>query len=370
MALTVPTWAPALTPLLTDHSSWRASRRQGQVRRHRHADGADGAQAGHAVPLPLQGAADLLGDADHAPGAQPGARPAGGRPRGGGAASLTPAARSGTSGALCPSRSSSASMTSGSNLVPAPRAQLGDGLVGRQRRAIGAVGGHRDVGVAGEDDARADRDPVAREAVRVAACRPSARARGGRSARSPPRSLVRSRIRSPATGCSAITSHSSAVSGPCLCRISAGIASLPTSCSSARVGDPLDLLGRRPSIIATPRARCTTSLGVLVRVVVALLDRGGERLHGGGGAALRLQQRELALDLGVGDRDAALAGALGQHQRAVGLLEQRRRRRGRRARRRRRSSTRRRSRRGSARRRARSSSSSEPGSSSTNSSPP
>jgi len=26
IALTVPTWAPALTPLLTDHSSWRASR--------------------------------------------------------------------------------------------------------------------------------------------------------------------------------------------------------------------------------------------------------------------------------------------------------------------------------------------------------
>ena len=30
IALTVPTWAPALTPLLTDHSSWRASRPQGK----------------------------------------------------------------------------------------------------------------------------------------------------------------------------------------------------------------------------------------------------------------------------------------------------------------------------------------------------
>lgn len=30
LALTVPTWAPALTPLLTDHSSWRASRPQGK----------------------------------------------------------------------------------------------------------------------------------------------------------------------------------------------------------------------------------------------------------------------------------------------------------------------------------------------------
>jgi hypothetical protein len=26
IALTVPTWAPALTPLMTDHSAWRASR--------------------------------------------------------------------------------------------------------------------------------------------------------------------------------------------------------------------------------------------------------------------------------------------------------------------------------------------------------
>jgi hypothetical protein len=30
IALTVPTWAPALTPLLTDHSSWRASRAKGE----------------------------------------------------------------------------------------------------------------------------------------------------------------------------------------------------------------------------------------------------------------------------------------------------------------------------------------------------
>jgi len=30
IALTVPTWAPALTPLLTDHSSWRASRGEGK----------------------------------------------------------------------------------------------------------------------------------------------------------------------------------------------------------------------------------------------------------------------------------------------------------------------------------------------------
>ena len=30
IALTVPTWAPALTPLLTDKSAWRASRAEGK----------------------------------------------------------------------------------------------------------------------------------------------------------------------------------------------------------------------------------------------------------------------------------------------------------------------------------------------------
>ena len=30
IALTIPTWAPSLTPLLTDHSSWRASRPEGK----------------------------------------------------------------------------------------------------------------------------------------------------------------------------------------------------------------------------------------------------------------------------------------------------------------------------------------------------
>jgi hypothetical protein len=30
IALTIPTWAPALTPLMTDHSAWRASRAKGK----------------------------------------------------------------------------------------------------------------------------------------------------------------------------------------------------------------------------------------------------------------------------------------------------------------------------------------------------
>ena len=41
VALTVPTWAPALAVGLGADTSWRASRGTGQVRRHLRADGAD-----------------------------------------------------------------------------------------------------------------------------------------------------------------------------------------------------------------------------------------------------------------------------------------------------------------------------------------
>ena len=72
IALTVPTWAPALTPLLTDHSSWRASRAKGKCNDTATQTAQTTLDLGRAVPLPLQGAADLLGDAGHPPGTQPG----------------------------------------------------------------------------------------------------------------------------------------------------------------------------------------------------------------------------------------------------------------------------------------------------------
>ena len=67
---------------------------------------------------------------------------------------------------------SSAATTRGSNCVPAPRsssARAGS----RHRRAVGAVGGHRVVGVAGEDDARAQRDVLAPQPVGVAQAVPA-----------------------------------------------------------------------------------------------------------------------------------------------------------------------------------------------------
>ena len=125
IALTVPTWAPALTPLLTDHSSWRASRAKGKC---------NDTSTQTAQPALKQVAqyrclykARLTYSATLVtrPVPNPDRRPPALGSRGGGAASLTPAARSGTSGVLWPSRSSSASMTSGSNFEPASGAAAG-----------------------------------------------------------------------------------------------------------------------------------------------------------------------------------------------------------------------------------------------------
>ena len=235
IALTVPTWAPALTPLLTDHSSWRASRAKGKCNDTGTQTAQMALEARRAVPLPLQGAADLLGDAGHAPGTQPGRATAGDvGSRGGVAASLTPAARSGTCGRVVAEQ------------VQQRVDDVGVELASRRRRAArrrACVGGERRRGRAarsssrrrrGRRGSRASRPGCARARARPGSrCRPSARARGGRSGRAPASSLVRARMRSPTIGCSDMTSHSSRVSGPFLSSSSSGMASLPTSCSSA-----------------------------------------------------------------------------------------------------------------------------------------
>ena len=66
----------------------------------------------------------------------------------------------------------SASVTLGSNCVPAQRVISRDGGAVRPRRAVGAVGRDRAVGVAGEHDAAAQRDLVAHQVVRVAGAVP------------------------------------------------------------------------------------------------------------------------------------------------------------------------------------------------------
>ena len=64
---------------------------------------------------------------------------------------------------------SNASTTAASNWLPAPRAQLDQRRLGAHGRAPGAVGEHRVEGVADGDDARAERDVLAGQAVGVPA---------------------------------------------------------------------------------------------------------------------------------------------------------------------------------------------------------
>ena len=100
------------------------------------------------------------------------------------------------------------------------------------------------------------------------------------------------------------------------------MASFPTSCSSAAWPIRSTASARLAEQHRDAPRQVDDLLGMAVRVVVARVDRGGERVHGGGRRVLALQPRELLLGVGVGDRDAALAHALGQQERAVGRAEQ------------------------------------------------
>ena len=69
VALTVPTWAPALAVGLGADTSWRASRGKGTCEDTLDQHGADAAQPARAVLLPVQDRAPgVLGDAGHRAG--------------------------------------------------------------------------------------------------------------------------------------------------------------------------------------------------------------------------------------------------------------------------------------------------------------
>ena len=87
------------------------------------------------------------------------------------------------SSVLLDQASAKAATTAGSNCVPAQRSSSARASPGVHARAVGAVGDHRVEGVADGDDARAERDLLAGEAVGVAARRPSARGWSARARR-------------------------------------------------------------------------------------------------------------------------------------------------------------------------------------------
>ena len=131
------------------------------------------------------------------------------------------------------STSSSAATTVGSNWVPAQRRSSASASSRGERPAVGAVAVERVPGVAGQDDARGERDVLAGEPVGVAVAVPALVLVADGAGDAPPGRGRSARIRSPMTGCSRITCHSSASSGPGLCSSSSGMPILPTSCSSA-----------------------------------------------------------------------------------------------------------------------------------------
>ena len=124
------------------------------------------------------------------------------------------------------------------------------GLLDRKAPAVGPVGRHRVERVADEDDARLERNLLARQPVGIAARRRSARGSGGRSAgrRRAARS-ERGSARRARDACS-MTSRSSVVSGPGFRRISDGMPIFPMSWKSAPSSRRFSAFGVEPELAA------------------------------------------------------------------------------------------------------------------------
>ena len=109
--------------------------------------------------------------------------------------------------------SSAAATTCGSSWCPASAPQPALGLGAGQRLAVRAVGRHHVPRVAGEDDARRQRDVLAGQPVRIARRRPSARGRA-HGARRPAGTGCRAGCARRPRVWSRTSAHSSSLSGP------------------------------------------------------------------------------------------------------------------------------------------------------------
>ena len=183
----------------------------------------------------------------------------------------------------------STSTTCGSNWVPAP-AQLGDGLGMGHRLTIRAVGRHRVVGVAREDDARADGDRVAGDAVGIPPAVPAlvlVADDPGHAAQ--PRDGAQDALADDRVVLHELPLVLAELPG--LLRMSSEMATLPMSCSSAAALTRSTSSSSSPRPLATPSTSLTHLLGVVARVAVALAQGHGERGHGV--AALALLGRDV-----------------------------------------------------------------------------
>ena len=240
----------------------------GHVRRRR-------GVARRAAGVTIADLAGAVGD-DYGPAPWPASGPGSRRPRRRGAASpgrcrgrddLDDRLDDAAGRTACPGSARSSSMRLGSDIA----------------RAVGAVGRHRAEGVAGADDARRERDRLAREAVRVAAAVPAlvvARGRSGRPRASTP--PTRSSICCPSTGWRLTISHSSRSSLPGLLMISLGTrdladvvqqrAELEVAPRRARRGRARRR--RRATSATTPLAVLAAGVGVVGLEHVAHQQRG------------------------------------------------------------------------------------------------
>ena len=148
---------------------------------------------------------------------------------------------------------SNARTTSGSNCVPAPRADLLGGRLDGPGLLVRPLVDEHVEHVGDVDEPAVERDVVARQPVRGSRRRPSARG-GERAARSAVRSRSDSppaSTRAPSTACVLTTSNSSLGQLAGLSRIESGIAILPRSCSGAALADQPD----GAVVVARDRAR-------------------------------------------------------------------------------------------------------------------
>ena len=158
-------------------------------------------------------------------------------------------------------------------------------MLGGHRLAVGPRGDHRVVGVAGEDDARGDRDRGAGEAVGVAAAVP-ALVLVAHDRREVPE--LRGAPQDPLADHGVLGHHAPLGVGqrPGLVEDLVRDRELADVVQQRAVAHLLEVGGREAEQARDVRGQRDDLLGVLVGVVVAGLDRGRQRLHRGGRARL------------------------------------------------------------------------------------
>ncbi len=148
----------------------------------------------------------------------------------------------------------------------------------RHSAAIRPIRGERVEAVDNRQNPRADRDVLAGDAARVAACRPSSRDGNARSAPPDTGNCTSERMSAPTSTWRFIFSNSASVSLPGLLRMCSGTASFPVSCRSAAASIAFNSSASvMPSAARQTDRVCLHPDHMAVRHVVFRVDRHRER---------------------------------------------------------------------------------------------